>query len=258
MMAGVEIFLLVSVTLNALLIGGILASYRRRQVRKLDRLPIAKVTAEEADPMFRTGDLGPSRKTEIRFVPEYRVWGGISDLETWILCNLARNAEQVFEFGTCTGKTTWLLAANAPQATVTTLTLRPEDVAAVQNTEYDDRRAMETAISESQFRSFYYQGTPEEKRIVQVFGDSKRFDETQFVGRCDLVFVDGSHARSYVENDSKKALRMVKPGGAVVWHDYRGPQRERDVFLALNELAREFPLVRIQGTCFVFYRKPRL
>ena len=250
-----QILLLASLTLDALLIAGIAFSYWRRRLRRMDRLPITKVAAEYLDPIFQTGELGPSRTTEIRFIPEYRVWGGISDFETWILCNLTRDAARIFEFGTCTGKTTWLLAANAPRATVVTLTLRPEDVATMQNAEGDEQRAIETATVESKFRSFYYQGTPEESRIIQIFGDSKKFDETPYLELCDLVFVDGSHARSYVESDSKKALRMVKPGGVVVWHDYRGPKREPGVFQALNALAKEIPLVRVVGTCFVFHRK---
>jgi hypothetical protein len=66
--------------------------------------------------------------------------------------------------------------------------------------------------------------------------------------RLDLVFVDGSHARSYVESDSRKALRMVRPGGIVFWHDYSGPRRTPGVFASLNALAREMPLVHIGGT----------
>lgn len=252
-----EMFLFASLTLNALLLAGILISQRKRQLRARRRWPIASVSPESVDPMFSTGNLGPSRATEIRFVPAYRVWGGISDFETWIICNLARSATMVFEFGTCTGKTTWLLAANAPHASITSLTLRPEDTQTMQGAGKDEQFAIETAISESQFQTFYYQETPEEERVVQLFGDSKKFDETLFVGLCDLVFVDGSHAHSYVESDSRKALRMVKPGGVVLWHDYKGPEGARGVFEVLNALAKEIPLVCIEGTCFVFHRKAR-
>ena len=252
-----EILLFASLTLNALMIAGIFVSYRKRKLRAGNHWPIARVAPESIDSMFSTGELGPSRATEIRFIAAHHVWGGISDFETWIICNLARTATRIFEFGTCTGKTTWLLAANAPAASVTSLTLRPEDIQTMQNAGQDERFAIDTAVSESQFKTFYYQGTPEEARIVQMFGDSKTFDETPFVGLCDLVFVDGSHAHSYVESDSKKALRMVKPGGVVLWHDYRGPQSARGVFEVLNALAKQVPLVRIDGTRFVFHSKAR-
>ena len=94
-------------------------------------------------------------------------------------------------------------------------------------------------------------------RLRRETGDSKTFDETPWAGQCDLVFVDGSHARSYVESDSQKALRLVKPGGLVLWHDYRG-HKLRGVFDTLNQLARTMPLVHIHGTSIVAYRRPPL
>ena len=69
---------------------------------------------------------------------------------------------------------------------------------------------------------------------------------------CDVVFVDGSHGYSYVVSDSGKALRMVRPGGLVLWHDY-SPE-SAGVFRALNELARRVPLTHIQGTTLVAFR----
>ncbi len=75
------------------------------------------------------------------------------------------------------------------------------------------------------------------------------------MGACDLVFVDGSHALSYVLSDSRKALRLVRPGGLVLWHDYRGPMLP-GVYEGLNQLARELLLVHIAGTSLVAYRRP--
>jgi hypothetical protein len=92
--------------------------------------------------------------------------------------------------------------------------------------------------------------------IQQFYGDSKQFDESPWAGACDLVFVDGSHARSYVESDSRKALRLVRPGGLVLWHDYRGARAVPGVYEALNGLAREVQLVHIAKTSLVVHRKP--
>jgi hypothetical protein len=50
---------------------------------------------------------------------------------------------------------------------------------------------------------------------------------------------------------------MVKPGGVVAWHDYRGPMRAKDVFTVLNKLARGIPLHHIEGTAMVVYRAPQ-
>jgi hypothetical protein len=54
-------------------------------------------------------------------------------------------------------------------------------------------------------------------------------------------------------SDTGKALTMVRPGGLVLWHDY-SPECP-GVFRALNELATQVPLVHIQGTTLVAFRR---
>jgi hypothetical protein len=220
-----------------------------------ERLHITKAMPEDIDPIFKSGEMGPSKDTEILFI-NHGVSGGISYYETWIICNLAKKAETIFEFGTCTGRTTWLLATNAPQATITTLTPHPKDLESCRTSQGTDEKTGRNASAESRFNTFYYQGTDAEKRIIQLFGDSKELDEQPFARKFDLVFIDGSHERSYVESDSKKALAMVKPGGLVVWHDYRGLGRKKDVFHVLNRLAKKIALVHIEGTWLVAHRAP--
>jgi hypothetical protein len=257
--------LALSLVANLILAGALAAALARilryREARKqrgiLRPWPVPRVEIDRFDARFATTPLGPARDSEIRFIAGFRVTGGISDFESWILCVLARQARRIFEFGTCTGKTTYLLAANAPpDALVTTLTLKPEHQAAYRAAAGDDPSARGSAIAESGFMSFFYENCPEAAKIEQLLGDSKTFDEIPYLGTCDLVFVDGSHARSYVESDSRKALRMVRPGGIVFWHDYSGPRRTPGVFAALNALAREIPLVHIGGTTLVAYRRP--
>lgn len=218
---------------------------------------IKAVPIEEFDPGFAVGQTGPSPATAFQSIPSYKVIGSIDDIESWILCNFSKTAKRVFEFGTCTGKTAYLMALNAPpDARITTLTLGPEQIAQYATGKSDDGEDTSSAINESVFDKFFYTGTPVASKIEQLFADSKHFDETPYAGQFDLIFVDGSHAKSYVESDSQKALRMVKPGGIVLWHDYRGPERTQGVFLSLNELEKKIPLVHIKHTCLVAYRRP--
>ncbi len=63
---------------------------------------------------------------------------------------------------------------------------------------------------------------PEEEKITQLFCDSKHFDEKPYTGKMDLIFIDGSHAFSYVMSDSEKAFKMIAPNSIILWHDYRG------------------------------------
>lgn len=231
----------------------------RRRVRQRDllrRWPIPTVPLETLDPRFASDELGATLAAEVRFVGRgsIRVPGGTSDTEAWILAALAREARVMFEFGTGTGKTAYLWAINQPaDGTVTTLTLAPEQLADYQPASGDEDRATDYARRESAFTRFLYSGTEAEAKITQLFGDSKRFDPAPWLGRCDVVFVDGSHAESYVRSDSASALAMVRPGGLVLWHDYGS--EAKGVFRVLNALSRELPLVHLQGTTLVAHRR---
>lgn len=248
--------LLTAAALAAVLRRVLIHRARRRQRNLFSRWPIASVPAGEIAPVLAAGPLGPGPQSEIVAIANYHVPGGISDVETWILGNLAKTAALIFEFGTATGKTTYLLARNAPaDARVVTLTLARTAPHLYREESTDDPAAKRAALQES-LSEFTYAGTEAAAKITQLFGDSKAFDESPYRERCDLVFVDASHARSYVESDSKKALAMVRPGGFVLWHDYAGPRHARGVYEALNAIARALPLRRIAGTMLVAYRRP--
>lgn len=259
------------------LVGGVVWLWRererrRRKTRLLRALrvpaasfdtPIPEVALEDFDARFARGPWGLGPDAGVEFVGSggLPVQGGVSDHELWILSMLARGARRVFEFGTCGGRTTWALAQNAAaDAVVGTLTLRPKDVALYREAEGDEPLARANAVAESCFETFFYEGTEAATKIEQLYGDSKQRDEDPWVDACDLVFVDGSHVYSYVKSDAAKALRMVRPGGLVLWHDHRSPQQAdtRDVYRALNELAREWPLVRLPESSLVAYRRTLL
>lgn len=184
------------------------------------------------------------------------VAGGTSDAEAWILSVFGKQAKCMFEFGTCTGKTTYLWARNSAfDARVITLTLGKDQYANYIAAKGDDKSAIDQALAELRFDSFLYSGTPVECKITQLFSDSKRFDETPYLRRCDLIFIDGSHAYSYVKNDTEKALHMLWDRGMILWHDYRYHNRETSgVRRYLDELSKTLPLVRLHGTSFVAYR----
>ena len=236
--------------------------HRLRSVKRQRGLfkpwPVRKVSVAELDPVFVPDELGPTPRTEIAFIGQGgSVVGGTTELEAWILAVLAKRSKLLFEFGTCTGKTAYLWARNLPpDGQVVTLTLPPEQLETYSASTGDDKGATSIARSESRFNQFRYSGTDVERKVVQLFGDSKQFDETPYLDSCDVVFVDGSHAYSYVRSDTAKALRMVKPGGLVLWHDYRGPRQVRDVYRALNELSQTLPLMHIADTALVAYRRP--
>ena len=231
---------------------------RRKRLTFTGKWPIAAVLPDEIDPAFAAGPFGPGRDAEVRFIGRgpYVVDGGTTDAEAWILAVLAKRARRMFEFGTCTGKTAYLWALNSPaDARVVTVTLAQENVAEYQQDSADDAKDIDFAKRESAYSAFLYSGTEVGAKVEQLFGDSKTLDVAPWADSCDIVFVDGSHAYSYVVSDSAKALALVKPGGLVLWHDYAGPAHSPGVFRALNELATRIPLLRIQGTSFAVHRR---
>lgn len=232
---------------------------RRKQQGLFGPWPIKRIRLYELDPVFTPGPFGPTIATEVTFIGRgpLLVPGGTSDGEAWILTVLAKGAATLFEFGTCTGKTAYLWSRNAPNnATITTITLAPSQQQQYVKGPNDTIEDTKFALSESAFEQFLYSGTPHADRVKQLYGDSKQFDETPFLSWADLVFVDGSHAQSYVESDSAKAMRIVKPGGLVLWHDYAGPGHAPGVFTALNALAKTVPLRHVGGTTLVMWRRP--
>ena len=216
---------------------------------------IPLVRLDEFHEVFAQTGLGFNPETEVSFIG-YGVPGGTDCFESWVLSVLAKQATSLFEFGTCTGKTTYLWAKNSPvEAKIVTLTLGKDQHADYLAAGEDNLLAIQTALAESAFDSFMYSGTPVEHKITQLFGDSKRFDETPYLKQFDLIFIDGSHAYSYVKNDTEKALRMLKEGGLLLWHDYRYRNLEtRGVRQYLDELSETLPLIRLDETTIVAYR----
>lgn len=230
---------------------------RRTLRRSLGRNPIPAIKLAAFDPRFALSrSEAPSLDSEVRFVGSAGTLGGTSDTEAWILAVLAKSARRIFELGTCTGKTTYLLAANAPpDARVVSLTLSPEQAAALAAGRDDTAAALEAARQESRIERFYYEDLPEATKIEQLFGDSRAFDTGPHRGRYDLLFIDGSHAASYVRSDSAKALELVAPGGVIVWHDYSPAMP--GVWNELNRLKDSgLALCQIERTSLVVYRAP--
>ncbi len=58
-------------------------------------------------------------------------------------------------------------------------------------------------------------------RVHQLLTDSRDFPVDRFgPGFFDTVLVDGGHTPEVMRVDTENALRLVRPGGAVIWHDF--------------------------------------
>jgi predicted O-methyltransferase YrrM len=59
------------------------------------------------------------------------------------------------------------------------------------------------------------------KRVRQILVDSTKWDSSPFAdGFFDSILIDGGHATDVVISDTRKSLRLLRPGGLLLWHDF--------------------------------------
>jgi hypothetical protein len=59
------------------------------------------------------------------------------------------------------------------------------------------------------------------KRVRQILVDSTKWDSSRFAdGFFDSILIDGGHATDVVISDTNKSLRLLRPGGLLLWHDF--------------------------------------
>jgi predicted O-methyltransferase YrrM len=180
--------------------------------------------------------------------------GNLDVNELLFVCNcVALFAPRVvFEVGTFDGNTTLQIAANAPPSTaVYTLDL-PDDVKGNAVAKIDPYDAV--YIDGKATLKRRYLDTPYGDRVVQKFGNSLEVDFAEVLDgkKADLVLIDAGHSYECVRNDSEKALRLLSPGGLVIWDDYSA--NWPGVYDYLNELGRELALLHVADTQLVVYR----
>jgi methyltransferase family protein len=155
---------------------------------------------------------------------------------------------RIFEIGTASGQATLLMAQQAPEAGIDTLDIG-------NNAPSLGEQRGQPPLQDILQIGIAFRGSAAEPRVTQHFADSARFDYEPFKGAIDLMFIDGGHTYEYVKADSAAALRIVRPGGVIVWDDcnYLSPGVSR----ALLELRRSgTPVYRVIGTRLAAARLP--
>lgn len=149
----------------------------------------------------------------------------------------ALQARRIFEIGTFNGATTRYMAEAAGLGSrVFTLDLPRAQF---------DAKEWPVGVSGARIGE-QYRGTPEADRITQLLGDSISFDYSPYVGSMDFVFVDAAHDYIHGKSDSRTALRLVRPGGLIFWHDFCA--NWPGLVQAIVEITRGQPLRRIADT----------
>jgi len=182
--------------------------------------------------------------------------GMTSDLEAWIIASLSKISKNIFEFGTCSGKTTYIMGLNSSNDTqIISLTLSPNEIDEVSKKNQDNKISFRNIINESIYSKFLFSGDDVEKKIQVIFKNSLYFNHKDYKKKMDLIFIDGGHTYSVVKNDSEKSFDMIKKNGIILWHDYvPGKRSAKDVVKYINEISKNKKLYSIKGTSLVFYQ----
>ena len=235
--------------------------FKRKKIKQfLFKKKIQEVSVEDIHPIFKTRSgkfKFPTENyiTNFFVIPDnYNVIGMTSDKEAWILSMMSKVSKKIFEFGTCSGKTSYLMALNSPEDTsITTITLKPDVEISKKNKE--SKSAYRNIFSESIYEEFMFSKTNVENKVDIRFINSLELDEKEFLGKCDLIFIDGGHTYSIVKSDTEKAFKMLSPNGFIFWHDYvPGKNSSKDVFKYLNELNESVRLYSVKDTSLVYFK----
>ncbi len=165
-----------------------------------------------------------------------------------MLCQILK-PRMILEIGTFTGSGALHWAGNAPEAQVYTLDLPPNAAPSLATTHMD-----RDVVRERLAKPMEFDGKPEATRIHCLYGDSATFDFSPYLGKADLVFIDGAHSYEYVRSDTLRAGPCCRTGGVIAWHDY-GRVGFNSVSRWLHEFAGQGKVIyRVPGGSLAYTR----
>jgi len=186
-------------------------------LRQVGRLPL-ELQAEariKAQPSYELADLaGDVIEVPVSLAqPDSRHAWSLGAAEQLIIQVLlrARDCRTAFEIGTFNGGTTRMLAETLPDdGRVITIDLDPASF---------DASQAPAAFRGAQVGEAY-RDTPAAHKITQLLGDSLTYDFSDHYRTADVVLVDAGHEYPNGLADTKTALKLLKPGGLILWDDY--------------------------------------
>jgi len=173
--------------------------------------------------------------------------------ELALLCSLVRRKDPhtLVEIGTYRGFTTLHLSRNTPETCrIFTADLPPSEAEEKAAQSSDPHMIKEAARVDRAFGG--------DRKIVQILQDSTTVDWGKVVGQpVDFALIDGSHLYEHVRKDTEGILKVLAPGGMIVWHDYLRVEVRRGVGRYLDSLRKNgLPVFRLEGTTLAVYESP--
>ena len=257
----IKILIIVSLFFNIFF----LFFFNKKKIKKiLFKSKIKTVDVKEIHEIFKLIKIsknlnGPKEDAIIKsfsISADNQIVGMTSEYEAWIISCLSKISKNIFEFGTCSGKTTYLMALNSSDNTkITTITLDPNNVGSITKKRKDNKVSFRNIKNESIYDNFLFKNTRVEKKIDLIFQNSLELDEKKFKKKMDLVFIDGGHTYSVVKSDSEKSFKMLNAKGIILWHDYvPGKNSSADVVKYINEISKNKKIYHIKNTSICYFK----
>jgi len=140
----------------------------------------------------------------------------------------------LLEIGTNKGHATALMARNAPEGTVYTVNIPPEEIE-------EGGRLTTCAPSCEEIGSYYRERGL--TNIRQILANTTTWEP--HIGTIDVAFIDGCHDAEFVYNDTRKILRHCRSGSLILWHDFN-PSLVK-VYKVIGEVCRGINQLYVDG-----------
>ena len=146
--------------------------------------------------------------------------GNVTLTELLCIVSIVKHLQvnKIFEIGTFDGRTTLNMHQNCyTKPEVFTLDLPSSDLNKTVYLLHDwEKKYAEKKEPGTKFSHLKNSGS-----IIQLLGDSAKFERDDLSNYFDLIFIDGYHMSEYVQNDTELAFRpLKKERGIILWHDY--------------------------------------
>ena len=135
----------------------VLIAYNKKKIKKYffkTKIPEKDIT--DLHTIFNlkkvSNDLnGPTKNSIVKnfcITAENQIIGMTSNYESWIISVLSTISKNILEFGTCSGKTTYLMALNSDKdSKIYTITLSPSDTDKIYKKNGDNKIAQQNIIN---------------------------------------------------------------------------------------------------------------
>lgn len=125
-------------------------------------------------------------------------------------------AKHILEIGTAAGRTTALMAVNAPTATVHTVNIPPEDI---------KQGGSLTTYAPSREEIGRHYRELNLTNVAQIYANTASWKPD--FGPIDIALIDGCHDKEFVFNDTRIVLERSRPGTIILWHDFSPSARRQ-------------------------------